>query len=402
MHTQPSALLQHHRDRMPLARGPIHHLRRNERLSPPGCQKKRVCGQPRIARLLPPGRQPHAIVKTQILCLGIAIHRQFVDSASASLPNTLTTQPQADYPKVKECDDSEHSGIRTRQTSGFFAPGPCVMAGRATDTTPRKGKEVHRLCSVINLPATPRDRVMTAPRGFQKLAQETVMTGTTLPATLDFDGTALEITDHNGAPWLTLSQIVRALGFDSDAGVQNLYTRNRAEFTEDMTALLRQGRTRVRIFSPRGAHLIGMFARTPKAKAFRRWVLDVLDHQHPPARAPVVKQSLTAPADPITEEVRAAIHAKAHALSLDAFQRNCATLEAWIRSHPGPDNPIAALERIHALDLDHGQYRLVNLQDLWALSTSLSELPRVHARLLDNLRRIEATAGYRLHPRSPA
>lgn len=33
----------------------------------------------------------------------------------------------------------------------------------------------------------------------------------------------------------------------------------------------------VRIFSPRGAHLIGMFSRTAKAAAFRRWVLDVLD-----------------------------------------------------------------------------------------------------------------------------
>lgn len=33
----------------------------------------------------------------------------------------------------------------------------------------------------------------------------------------------------------------------------------------------------MRIFSLRGAHLVAMFARTPKAKAFRRWVLDVLD-----------------------------------------------------------------------------------------------------------------------------
>lgn len=31
------------------------------------------------------------------------------------------------------------------------------------------------------------------------------------------------------------------------------------------------------IFSLRGCHLVAMFARTPVAKAFRRWVLDVLD-----------------------------------------------------------------------------------------------------------------------------
>lgn len=32
-----------------------------------------------------------------------------------------------------------------------------------------------------------------------------------------------------------------------------------------------------RVFSLRGAHLIAMFARTSKAQAFRRWVLDILD-----------------------------------------------------------------------------------------------------------------------------
>lgn len=32
-----------------------------------------------------------------------------------------------------------------------------------------------------------------------------------------------------------------------------------------------------RIFSLRGCHLLAMFARTPVAKEFRRWVLDVLE-----------------------------------------------------------------------------------------------------------------------------
>ena len=34
---------------------------------------------------------------------------------------------------------------------------------------------------------------------------------------------------------------------------------------------------RCRIFSLRGCHLVAMFARTPVAKAFRRWVLNVLE-----------------------------------------------------------------------------------------------------------------------------
>jgi hypothetical protein len=33
----------------------------------------------------------------------------------------------------------------------------------------------------------------------------------------------------------------------------------------------------MRVFSLRGAHLIGMFSRTAKGEEFRRWVLDQLD-----------------------------------------------------------------------------------------------------------------------------
>ncbi len=45
---------------------------------------------------------------------------------------------------------------------------------------------------------------------------------------------------------------------------------------------------KVRIFSLRGAHLIAMFARTPVAKEFRRWVLDILDREV--AHSPIAKQ----------------------------------------------------------------------------------------------------------------
>lgn len=44
----------------------------------------------------------------------------------------------------------------------------------------------------------------------------------------------------------------------------------------------------MRVFSLRGAHLIAMFARTPVAKEFRRWVLDILDRQA--ECSPIAKQ----------------------------------------------------------------------------------------------------------------
>lgn len=73
----------------------------------------------------------------------------------------------------KECRNSERSGHRTRQSRGFFVPGIRLStAGRATDTTPRKGEEVQRLRSLTNLPATSPVRVVTPLRGFIELTQE--------------------------------------------------------------------------------------------------------------------------------------------------------------------------------------------------------------------------------------
>jgi prophage antirepressor-like protein len=57
-----------------------------------------------------------------------------------------------------------------------------------------------------------------------------------------------------------------------------------------------QCRLKVRIFSLRGAHLNAMFARTSVAKEFRRWVLDVLDHEvgnTQPAPSPASNDSRT-------------------------------------------------------------------------------------------------------------
>ena len=110
---------------------------------------------------------------------------------------------------------------------------------------------------------------------------------TILPKTVRFEDTELSIIDRDGTPWLTGSQIATALNATYRQAVTNIYQRHRDEFTDAMTMVIRHGRSRVRIFSPRGAHLIAMFARTPRAKAFRQWVLDVLEaHANQPSALP--------------------------------------------------------------------------------------------------------------------
>nr|DAO57665.1 MAG TPA: antirepressor [Caudoviricetes sp.] len=83
-------------------------------------------------------------------------------------------------------------------------------------------------------------------------------------------------------PWFKSSEIARALGYAREDTLSRLYDRNADEFTENMTQVIENLDTvnltvRVRIFSLRGCHLLAMFARTPVAKAFRRWVLDVIE-----------------------------------------------------------------------------------------------------------------------------
>lgn len=88
--------------------------------------------------------------------------------------------------------------------------------------------------------------------------------------------------------WLTSADIARALGYKSTKSISNLFTQYEDEFSQGMTMVIESvtnginGSTRrmkVRVFSLRGAHLIAMFARTPVAKEFRRWVLDILDRE---------------------------------------------------------------------------------------------------------------------------
>lgn len=100
-------------------------------------------------------------------------------------------------------------------------------------------------------------------------------------AVLVFEDVELDIVDIHNIPWLRVQQISVALGYSRGDQAADLYKRNADEFTEEMTQLVELdtagGRQQVRIFSPRGCYLLGMLARTERAKDFRRWVLDVLE-----------------------------------------------------------------------------------------------------------------------------
>lgn len=100
---------------------------------------------------------------------------------------------------------------------------------------------------------------------------------------LSFHDTKFEVVDLDGEPWLRCPQVGDALGYQKDGrvAIDKLYKSNADEFTEHMTQVLdlptAGGVQKVRIFSLRGAYLLGMLAKTARAKEFRKWVLDILE-----------------------------------------------------------------------------------------------------------------------------
>lgn len=99
----------------------------------------------------------------------------------------------------------------------------------------------------------------------------------------NFHGVELQPVPEMDGIWFTASQIGYALQYADDKAVQRIYSRHSDEFTDQMTRVVKVttpcGEQLTRVFSLRGAHLIAMFARTPVAKEFRRWVLDILDRE---------------------------------------------------------------------------------------------------------------------------
>ena len=105
--------------------------------------------------------------------------------------------------------------------------------------------------------------------------------------TLTFNGNTLTTIYQANQIWLTSADVAKALGYKSTRSLTNLYNANSDEFSANMTEVIESVtssktkglKVKTRIFSLRGCHLLAMFARTDIAKAFRVWVLDILERE---------------------------------------------------------------------------------------------------------------------------
>lgn len=113
---------------------------------------------------------------------------------------------------------------------------------------------------------------------------------------LTFEGRTMRVIERNGQKWLTAADIAAALGYSRSDKVSRIYQIHSTEFRPSMTDLVVTPvsgfsgiNAEARLFSLRGAHLIGMFARTKKGAGFRSWVLDQLEAQAIPQKSLMVE-----------------------------------------------------------------------------------------------------------------
>ncbi|QTL40591.1 Bro-N domain-containing protein [Xenorhabdus budapestensis] len=110
--------------------------------------------------------------------------------------------------------------------------------------------------------------------------------------------TALTFREHEIVPfdnkdgkiWFTGEQLAGLLGYADMKQVNKIYQRHKDEFTDTMTTVVKvtasdksmtygELSSDVRLFSSRGAHLIGMMSRTKVAKELRKWLLDLIEKE---------------------------------------------------------------------------------------------------------------------------
>lgn len=105
---------------------------------------------------------------------------------------------------------------------------------------------------------------------------------------LAFHDVKFNLVKHNNQIWFTSAELATALKYSNVRAVSGIYNRHKDEFTDSMSLVLKlntkgfgggNSAKDTRVFSLRGAHLIGMMSDTPVAKEFRRWVLDILDRE---------------------------------------------------------------------------------------------------------------------------
>lgn len=113
--------------------------------------------------------------------------------------------------------------------------------------------------------------------------------------TFNFHGTPVAIIDHNNEAWITGDDIGKALEYNHPrqriTGIFGRYRDELEGYSVELNLSSTDGKSyNTRVYNEEGVMLISMFSNQPKAKAFRRWAVQVLK-QYRHAEQPEIKQN---------------------------------------------------------------------------------------------------------------
>lgn len=99
--------------------------------------------------------------------------------------------------------------------------------------------------------------------------------------TFNFNGLPVAVIDHNQEAWMSGDDVGKALEYnDPRDSISKIFERKRDELEEySVTVKLTATDGKLyntRVYNEEGVMLISMFSNQPKAKAFRRWAVQVL------------------------------------------------------------------------------------------------------------------------------
>lgn len=137
------------------------------------------------------------------------------------------------------------------------------MAGRATDTRPRKGKEVHRLRSGFNLLAASNLAAVNP------LKPENADMTNAIQITFDFISHTLRVVMRDGEPWFVAADVCAALAIGDTS-----QACGRLDDDEKGTYSIRTpgGDQQMTVINESGLYSLILGSRKPESKKFKKWV----------------------------------------------------------------------------------------------------------------------------------
>ena len=232
--------------------------------------------------------------------------------------------------------------------------------------------------------------------------------GASAPIVYTFDSTGLRVlVEDDGSEWFSAAEVCALLGYANSWKAVGDHCREDGLTKREV--IDRLGRPQEMTFINEGNlwRLI-IKSRKPQAQAFERQVMEVIlptirqtGHYAVPAK-PAATPVKSLPAKtlkrleppPLSAEMRRAINRKAHALSLDGFDRTRDRLAeivgVWLERQWTEQDAIEELQKLGGV---LGEYHLVHAEDLWPVTSRAMLLREGLALVADAVVQLEKATG---------